>query len=172
MCDPVSGSIMALQAMGTLSAASGAKRQAQAEKLAFEKQAAVDRYKAGMLDWRANDAVQRGQNEEFKSRLRQGDVASTQRAAFASRGVALDEGSPLAILQDTEYMGNLDAATIKDNAANEAFALREEARVTRENAGYLSDRAASVNPGREYTSTLLTGAGQVASSWYRMKKSA
>lgn len=170
MCDPITGSILALQAVGTISAAKGAKKQAQAEKDSFEKQAAVDHYKAGMLDWRAGDALERGQQDEFKSRLRQGDLAGTQRAAFASRGVALDEGSPLSILQDTEYLGNLDAATIKDNAANEAFALREEARVTRENAGYLSDRAASVSPNQAATSTLLTGTGQVASSWYRMKK--
>jgi hypothetical protein len=155
MCDPVTGGILALQGLGTLTAAKGAKRQAQADKQALEHQATVDKYKAGMLDWRAGDAEARGAQDTFKSRLRQGDVSATQRATFASRGVALDEGSPLAILQDTKYMGDLDAATIHDNAANEAWALREEARVTRENAGYMGDRAAQISPNRDFGNTLL-----------------
>lgn len=171
MCDPtLIGKVgSGLQIAGVVSSAQAAYNQSKATKAATEYQAAVDRNNAQRAEWQAQDAITRGQKAEQAQRLKTAQLRSSQRAAFAARGVALDEGSPLAILQDTDYMGELDAQTLKDNAAREAWGHRTQASSYRSNADMLSARAAAESPTGAAFTSLLTNAGAVASSWYNRK---
>lgn len=158
-----------LQVAGMVSGAFGAARQSEATKNAYEYQAAVNRNNAQVAEWQAQDALQRGAKAEQAQRLKVAQLKSSQRAGFAARGVALDEGSPLAILQDTDYFGELDALTIRDNAAREAWGHRTQGANYTSDASMLSGRAGAENPGGAAFNTLLTGAGAVADSWYRRR---
>jgi hypothetical protein len=168
MC--IAEAAIALQVASTLSSASAARKQSEGTKQAYEQQAAVDRANADLLDYRASDALERGSQEQFRHGLKVASLEGTQRATFASRGVALDEGTPLNVLMDTKFMGDLDRTTIADNAAREAWALRYQARNIREHAGYAMSRADAEDPSRAATGTLLSGAGSVATNWYRMTR--
>jgi hypothetical protein len=168
MCEPVSGTIMGMQAIGALSSAGGAYGKSKADKQAYEYQAAVDRNNAQVLEYQATDALERGQQTQFAQGLKAASIAGSQRAHFAANGVSLDEGSPLNVLMDTKYMSDIDRATIADNAGREAWALRQRATNTRANAELLSYRARSENPSRAAMSSLLSSGGQVAGSWYKM----
>jgi len=170
MCEPVSGAIMGIQAIGALSSAGGAYAKSKADKAAYDYQAAVDRNNAQVLEYQATDALERGAQTQFAQGLKAASIAGSQRAHFAAIGVSLDEGSPLNVLMDTKYMSDLDRATIADNAGREAWALRQRAANTRSNAELLSYRAANENPSRAAMTTLLNGAGQVAGSWYNNMK--
>lgn len=123
----------------------------------------VNRMNAQIADMHATDALRRGKNEEFAHRQKVQQLKSSQRASFASRGVALDEGSPLAVLVSTDYMGEVDAATIRENASREAWGYR---------VGASNYRAAANarSPLLEAGNTLLTGAGSVASKWYQLNE--
>lgn len=158
-----------LQIAGAVSGAYGSYQQSKATKAAYEYQAAVNRNNAQIAQWQAADAITRGQKAEQAQRLKTAQLKSSQRAAFAARGVALDEGSALNILDDTDYMGEMDALTIRDNAAREAWGLRNQATGYSSDASMLSSRANAESPMGSAFGSLLTGAGVVADSWYKRK---
>lgn len=117
---------------------------------------------ARLADQQAADALARGQSAEFNSRLRTSQLKGTQTAALAAHGVALDQGSALDVLTSTDVMGAADAATIRDNAAKEAWGDKVQA------ANYRS-QAANANPWAAGGASLLGAASTVASRWYRYK---
>ncbi len=156
-----------LQVAGMVSGAFGAYNQSKATQQAYDYQAAVNRNNAQIAEWQAQDSITRGQKAEQSQRLKTAQLQSSQRAAFAARGVALDEGSPLNILNDTDYMGELDALTIRDNAAKEAWGHRTQGANYSNDSAMLSARADAESPLGSAAGTLLTGAGAVADSWYR-----
>lgn len=158
-----------LQIAGLAASVFGSYQQAKATKDAYTYQAKVNENNAKVAEWMAQDALARGQKEEQQQRLKAAALKSTQRAAFAARGVSLDEGSPLSILQDTDYMNEMDVLTIRDNAAREAWAYRNQGANYSSESALMSAKAAATNPLFSATSTLLTGGAQVASSWYRRK---
>lgn len=160
---------MGLQVAGGITSAAGAYGQSKATKAAYNYQAAVSRNNAQIAEWQAQDALTRGGKAEQSQRLKTAQLKGTQRATLAARGVAIDEGSALNILQDTDYMGELDAATIRDNAAREAWGHRNQAAGYTSDASMLSNRAAAESPLRAAGTSLLTSAGSVASSWYSRK---
>ncbi len=164
MCSPAVA--LAATAVGALVSAKGAYETSAMNKIGYQEQAAVQRHSAEVDEFRASDALERGQRDVFNVRLKQGQVEGAQRARFAAAGLDLNEGSPLAILMDTRYMGNLDAATAEDNANKEAYVLRESAATSRRNASFLDWRGDQENPRKAYVSSLLGSAGQVASTWY------
>lgn len=139
---------------------------AKAQKDAYNYQAQVERNNAVLAERRAKDAIERGAAEEQRQRLKTAQLKSTQRAALAARGIDLGEGSALDILTSTDYMGEVDARTIHDNAAEEAWGLRVQRDSILDNARLLSDRAGSTRPGAAAFGTFLGGATRVAASWY------
>jgi hypothetical protein len=165
----VTNAAVTAQVAGGLSSAYGAYSRSVADRNALRYQAQVQDNAAEVSDWRAQDAVQRGQIAEANARMKAGGVAGAQRATFAARGLSLDTGSAYNILSDTKYMSDVDAATIRDNTAKEAWALRTSAGTERANAGALRARAGFENSGFAFTNSLLTSAGAVASSWYRLR---
>lgn len=118
---------------------------------------------AALADQQAADALARGQSNEFNSRLKTAQLKGTQTARMAANGVALDSGSPLDVLTSTDMMGAVDANTIRDNAAKEAYGYKSQA------ANYRA-QAASSNPWSAGLSTLLSATGTVASRWYKYAK--
>ena len=90
-------------------------------------------------------------------------LKSRQTVAMAANGVALDSGTPNAVLTSTDVMGEIDANTIEQNALAQAWGYRTQAGMDRA-------RANAINPGMSAATTLLGSATQVASTWYGMKK--
>jgi hypothetical protein len=158
-----------LQLAGAVTGAFSSYNSSKATKGAYEYQAAVNRNNSTLAEWNARDAITRGQKAEQQQRLKTAALKSTQRASFAARGMALDEGSPLAILDDTDFMGDMDALTLRDNAAREAWGYRIQAGNYAGDAGLLDARADAESPFKAGATTLLSSAGQVASPWYSRK---
>ena len=158
-----------LQVAGMVSGAFGAANQSKATQQAYDYQAAGNRNNAQIAEWQAQDATTRGAKSEQAQRLKVAQLKSSQRAGFAARGIALDEGSPLNILQDTDYLGELDALAIRDNASREAWGARTQASNYSSDAAMLSARADAESPSGAAFSSLLTSGGAVASSWYNRK---
>lgn len=159
-----------LQVAGLVSGALGASRQSEATQQAYNYQAAVNKNNAQVAEWQAQDALQRGTKAEQAQRLKVAQLKSSQRAGFAARGVALDEGSPLAILQDTDMMGEMDALTIRDNAEKEAWGARMQGANYSSDSAMLSARAGAESSTGAAFGSLLTGAGAVAGSWYDRRR--
>lgn len=147
MCDLMTGLTIASTVIGGV----GQIQQGNAQAAAMRYNAQVAEMNATLADRRAKDALERGKVEEQQQRLRAAQLMGKQRAAMAANGVDLSFGSPLDNLVDTAELAELDALTIRRNAANEAYDFetqgvnyRADANLSRMNAsaartgGYLS----------------------------------
>lgn len=159
-----------LQAGGAFVSAFGAYQGSVARQRSAEYDAQVQDNNAQLAEWQARDAIQRGQTTQQNVRLRTARLKSSQRAAMAANNVALDEGSPLNVLTTTDYVGELDAQTVRSDADREAWALRQQAAGFRTDASFDRSRADSESPWASAGSSLLTTAPEVARSWYRYNK--
>jgi hypothetical protein len=157
------------QAIGGIGETYASYRKSAGEKQGYEYQSQVARNNAKLAEWQAEDAIDRGVSTKQQIQMKKAETYGTQRATFASRNVALDEGSALNILTETLFMGARDEGIAEDNANKEAWALRNQAAGYESNASFLSQRAAQQNPYLDAAGTALTSAGRVASSWYTMR---
>ena len=156
------------QAFGVGMQAAGAYGASKAAKIAYEYQAMVASNNARLGEWQAGQAITRGQTLENNVRQKGAQVAGTQRAAMAARGLDVNSADTSAsnILTDTAFMTERDALTTRDNAAKEAWAIRMEATNSSNNALLYQARAAGENPTMAAVGSLVGGASSVNKSWY------
>ena len=164
-----------VQMYGQAQAASAAKSQAAYQAQVAQNQATVARNNATYADTQATDATNRGSLAEKQYRLQVSQLAGRQRASLAANGVVVDSGSALDITTDTATLGEQDALTIRSNAAREALGYKQQAYNFRSDAsGYdatagldiMKGNAAASAAQTGMLSTLIGGAGSVASKWY------
>ncbi len=160
------------QLVGLGMQAFGAMRGAESQQQAYQYQAAVDRNNAILAERQAADAEQRGVDAEMAHRRKAAELKGTQKAQMAARGLDLGEGSALNILSDTDLLTEVDALSIRDNAAREAWGHRAQAQNYSSEAGFKSSAADGISPLMAGGSTLLSGIGTVADSWYRYNRKA
>lgn len=156
----------ALMGAGAVSSAFGAANNSSASKAAYGAQAQVNRNNAQIAEWQAGDALVRGQRAAAGVRMKANQLKGNQRASMAANGVDLGVGSALNILSDTDYFKDVDAGTTLDNAAKEAWAIRNQAAGYTAEANLMQGRSDAENPLFAGATSLLTSAGKVAGSWY------
>lgn len=174
MCEPTTIAIASLAmtaAAGGVSAY-GAVQQGKAAEGQADYQAAVGRNNAIIAERQARDAEERGAAEETAQRRQTAALMGKQKAGMAANGLDLSSGSPLDILGDTAQFGELDALTVRSNAAREAYGYRNQG------AQFTSDAAAQKIAGKNAKSasyisagsTILTSASQMGGNWATYKK--
>jgi len=151
-------------AAGTLVSTIGAVQQGKAQRRQADFNAAVSRNNAVLAERQAEDSLRRGRIAERQKRLQISKLEGSQIAAFAANNVALDEGSPLDVLEFTAAQGELEASNIRVAAEREATGFRARAGGLRAEAGLLeaSGKAAESAGFFEGFSSLLAGASQTA----------
>lgn len=87
----------------------------------------VSKVNAGISEQAAKDALARGKVEADDMRQQTKQVIGTQRTGFAANGIDVNTGSAGQIQNDTAALGELDALTILNNAAREAYGYRVQA---------------------------------------------
>lgn len=162
----IQSATLGFKAYSATAGANDARALAEGQRRAMEFNAATERNNAIMREYQARDAITRGQKAEAMHRMKVASLFGRQRAAMAAKGIALDEGSPLAILTDTLQMGEIDSLSIRDNAAKEAWGFRVEGANASARSGMYAAQGSAINPNRAFTSSLLTRATSVAKGWY------
>ena len=158
--------------IGTGVSAYGQMQQGKAAAGQANYQAAVDRNNKIIADRQAEDAIKRGQNEEEEQRRKVAQVKGSQRTAFAARGIDLGSDVVIDTLSDTAMLGELDALTIRNNAAREAYGYRVQGmnyEASAQNNALAAKNAKSAGKTAMF-STLLSGASSVAGDYYTFKK--
>lgn len=87
----------------------------------------LSEYNAGVAEYQAADAIKRGQVEATRRRTLTRGVIGSQRVSLARQGVDVNDGSALDVQADAAYLGELDAQTIQNNAAREAWGFKVQA---------------------------------------------
>jgi hypothetical protein len=162
---------VALAVVSTAMSAYSAVQQSSQTKAAYNYQAGVDKNNAMIANWNAEDAARRGESDLIAQQRKTAAIMGTQRATLAGRGISLEEGSALNILSDTAYLGEQDALTVKDNTAKNVWAAKVQANNENANAGLHQMQADNQNPLMAGATSLLTGAGKVADSFYKYSDS-
>lgn len=139
-----------MQAMGTFSNARTDKRAAQSN--------------ATYAEYQAEDAKHRGDLALQQVRRNTSQVKGSQRAGLAAKGLDITEGSPLALLTDTDYFGAVDENIVKENTAREVQGFRTAG------SNYAAE-AKGINPWLAAGASGLATAGTVADRWYQYKTS-
>lgn len=161
-----------MQTAGAVSGAIGGFYSAKMTKrqLAFE--ADMSRINGRMAELGARTALENGQKQVAGLTMQAGQLKSRQRASMAANGIDLGEGSAAEIQASTELMKELDKQTIEANAVRSAWGYRTEAANLQSSALMKEGSAAGISPALAGASSLMTGASQVASSWYQFKDGA
>lgn len=147
-------------AIGGLAASSaagavGSYQQAQNAK-------AMANYNAGVAEIQAQDALMRGDEEAARVRRQSQQMVGAQRTAFSAKGLDLGAGSVADELDKTDFFGEVDRATTRDNAKREAWSRRAQ-------RNQFQFEAATRRPAQEAALSLMGSAGQVADRWYSYK---
>ena len=169
MCEPITiaSAALALSAISTGVSAYAANQEVKAANKAAEYNAQIQERNAQIADIQAKDATARGAIEEKQYRLKLKQLQGSQRAAAAGSGVLVDTGSPFDVLNDTVSYGELDALTIRRNAAVEAWGYRNQGVGYRQQASL--SRSQKGSAALATTSTLLTGASRLSSQFANYK---
>lgn len=157
---------LGMQAAGAVSEAIGGFYSSKMTKnqLAFE--ADISRINARLAELGARTALENGQKQVASLTLQAGQLKSRQRASMAANGIDLGEGSAAEIQASTELMKQIDMQTLEANAVRSAWGYRIEGSNLQSAALMKDGSAAGTSPLMAGASSLLTGAGKVASSWY------
>jgi len=109
---------------------------------------------AALKDQAANDTIAAGNTSADWQRVRTGQAVGTQRAVQAANGIDVNSGSAAQLQDDTAMIGELDALTLQNNAAREAYGYRTQAQMDRANAAQVL-----TNAGNKATGSILGGLG-------------
>lgn len=141
-------------ALGTASSAYGKVRAGNETQSIYNQNAQI-------ADLQAQDALERGDIDAKKMKRKTEQVIGSQRTSLAAQGVDVNKGSALDVQADAAYLGELDALTIKNNAAKEAWGYKVQA------SDYRSRGKAAKREGEfgAYT-TILGSAGSVLLAKY------
>lgn len=139
------------------------QQDAQAASLRGRFENDVAERNAQLAERQGRDAINRGATAEDRQRLETRQEIGSSRAQLAAQGVDVSSGSGAAVTASESLIGDLDALTIRNDAARQAWGYDVEASNSRtqgklallagENEA-ATQRAASV-------STLLTGATNI-----------
>jgi hypothetical protein len=122
MCEPtliLSGIGLAISAGGAVAQGIGSANAGAAANDAAKRNSLL-------ADAAAGDALARGNKEAADYRLKAGKVVGTQRAMIGASGVDVGSGTAANISQDTKAIADLDVATIRNNAAREAWGYKTQ----------------------------------------------
>lgn len=184
---PATMGIMSLgsQIGGTLMSASGSYYGAKSQVAALkgqakiaESNARISEINARISELGAQSALQQGKHQVADLTMRAGQLKGRQRASMAANGVDLNVGSAAETQASSDILKEIDKGTIRLNAVRDAFGYRTQALnqtaqagMARADAAGMRAGASGISPGGSAFSTLLGGATQVASNWYKMDQS-
>ena len=160
---------LGLQAAGALTGAIGSYYSAKSQKINLQGQAALADVNARIAELGAQSALDQGQRQVGALTMQAGQLKSRQRAALAANGVDLGEGNAAEIQASTDIMKEIDKNTLEANSVRTAWGYRTQGMNYQNEAAMQRATASSISPGMAVASSLLTSAGQVASSWYSFK---
>jgi hypothetical protein len=88
-------------------------------------------FQAGILEQQANDAIGIGDEAAGHAEAVTRGITGAQRASFGAQGVDLSSGSAADVIGNDQRLGQIEAQTIRNNAAREALGLKTQATLVR-----------------------------------------
>lgn len=168
MTAPIVGAIgLGSSLVGGILGASGAKQSAQAQSQMYAYQAQVAKINAQIDKQNADYARQVGDRQTLNFGLKEGQQESQIRAAQGASGINVNMGSAVDVQRSQRQIGQMDLATIRENAAKTAYDYDVKSTQDMNQAGLYgfastnARRAGDIN----VAASLIGTAGSVSSKW-------
>lgn len=168
MCNAIAS--LAGQAFGVGSSTVGAFAGAKAQQQSLRSQARIAEINATLADAAARGELMASERQQSSIKLRGAQTKAAQVSAFAGNGIDVGVGTPVQLATSTDYITEVDANTARANGIAAAWGQRINAGNMRRSATSARAEAAGISPGMAAATTLITGATQVATSWYGLNK--
>lgn len=110
--------------MGGIFGAIGSQQQAQALGMQGQMYSQQGDQALALSKVGSADALARGNQQAGVIQTKGSQLAGAQQVGFAASGVDTQSGSPLSAMADTRMMSAMDQATVKNNAAREAWGIQ------------------------------------------------
>ena len=156
----LSGAALAALAGSAVAAAGSAYQQSAAARAQAKFQSGMARNNQTMAEYAAADAVERGGEAAARASAEARRLRGAQTTRMAAAGLDLTSGSPLSILEDTDFFSQQDAQTIRNNAARQAWGQRVEGSNFGASADMYRRAAKAESPIRSASVSLLGSASQ------------
>lgn len=174
MADPATMTAvsMGMSAAGGLLGASGAKQSAAAESEMYQYRAGIAMVNKKIAEQNADYALKVGEQEtvRFGMRTRQniGQIKATQ----SGSGLDVNTGTAALVRESAHDIARMDMATIRQNAARQAYGHRIEAWQAESEASLLQKASTNAKAAGKINalSSLLSGASSVSSKWTQAKQ--
>lgn len=162
---------IAMTVVSALSSAAAASQKGQAESNAAMYQAAVARNNEIVAKQNADYAIEKGKAGEEAKRERTAQMIGSQRARAGASGLAVEGESGLRLYSDIAQLGEVDALTIRNNAAREAYGWETQGANFAAEAKLYDMRARSAEDAGSLGafSSIIGGASGVADKWMKFK---
>ena len=168
MCNATAS--LAGQAFGVGAGTVGAFAGAKAQQASLRSQARIAEINATLADAAARGELMASERQQSSIKLRGAQVKASQRAATAANGIDIGVGTPVDIATSTDYFTEVDANTARANGIQAAWGRRIQAGNFRREATSARATAKGISPLLAGATTLISGASQVAQSWYSLSK--
>jgi hypothetical protein len=138
----------------------------------------IARLNARSAENTAQGTLLAGQRAVQSQRMKSAQLKSTQRASMAANGIDLGSDTAVNILTTTDVLSEIDSNTIEANAIRAAWGYRtnsvselNRASMANANANMsLSAQYGGMNTGGAVAASLIGGATNVASTFYRLNR--
>jgi hypothetical protein len=168
MCDQEASLVS--QGFNAVGSAIGAFNQKRGQQSVYEANAKISDINARLSELTAQSTIKAGARAEQASRLKTAAMVASQKTGYAGRGIALDSRTVSRVQKSTEALGDIDATEIRMNAMRQAFGHRMSGVNFQTSAVGNQAVADSIDPFGAASSTLLTGATQVAANRYKFQQ--
>lgn len=154
-------------ALGGVTSALGAYSSSQASAQSAKYNSEVDKINAGIAQRKATDAGAAGEAETYNAGLRTREKIGAIETNQAASGIDVNKGSAVDVRASQEAVGQLDALTIRTNAAKEAYGYNAQADSLNNQSNLELDEASQDKSAGflDAGSTLLGTAGTVGSKY-------
>lgn len=171
----------AISAYGQWKAGRAAAKAGALEQDAKNSEADLSDYNASVATLQAQDALARGADEESRYRQQVKSLIAGARTSYAAGNIDVNSGIVQDNAADDAFLGELDALTIRTNAAREAWGfdveaedLRQRGKILRKEGSALeeSGRAARTQARLGAASTLVSGTTSLLQQKYGFDRAA
>lgn len=160
MCEPISASAATyLYVAAAAAAAYGAYQQSAMAEETADYQSKVATNQAIVQDRVAADEKRIGMEQASEHLRKVRAIKGSQKATFAARGLSLESGSPLDIMESTDFFGGVDAERIAKGAYGSAWQRSSAAASSRGDASMYRATANAQSPATDAALSLVGSAG-------------
>jgi hypothetical protein len=165
---------------GQVRAGRAARKAGEAARESSDSQADLADYNAAVAELQAQDALERGAEDEARFRTNIRGAIGAQRANIAAGNIDVSFGSAVDVQADAAFLGELDALTLRTNAGREAWGYqvqaedyRARARIARKEGVYLerSGRVEQTTHNINAVGSLVSGGASLMQQRYAFQTS-